>query len=305
MKKIKISPLVPDTSVLAIGCMRLAPLTVNEAVAVLEAAASVGINFYDHADIYGKGASEERFAEAMKVLGWQREQVVVQSKCGIRPGFFDFSKEHIIASVDASLKRLATDYLDVLLLHRPDVLFEPEEVAEAFSELEQSGKVRSFGVSNQNPAQMQLLQSAVTQPLVVNQLQLGPAHTPIIDAGLNVNMKHDGATNRDGDVLSYMRQKQMVLQPWSPFQVDLAQGLFMNHPQYTQLTECLYKYASQYGVSFEAMVIAWLLRIPGKIQPIIGSMNPERIIKMAEGTAVQLSREAWYEIYRSAGNILP
>lgn len=305
MEKINVSPLIPDTSILAIGCMRIAPLNVMEAAKVLETAASVGINFYDHADIYGKGVSEERFAEAMNALGWQREQVVIQSKCGIRPGYFDFSKEHIITSVEQSLQRLATDYLDILLLHRPDVLFEPEEVAEAFDELDQAGKVRAFGVSNQNPAQMELLQSAVKQPLVVNQLQLGPAHTPIIDVGLNVNMKHDGATNRDGDVLSYMRQKQMVLQPWSPFQVDLVQGLFINHPHYKQLTACLQDYATQYGVSFEAMVIAWLLRIPGKIQPIIGSMNTERISKMAEGVTVNLSREAWYDIYRSAGNVLP
>lgn len=290
---------------LALGCMRMASLTAKEAAQVLDTAVSVGINFFDHADIYGGGESERRFKQAQDLLGLSREQMVLQSKCGIQKGYFDFSKEHILSSVDGILERLGTDYLDILALHRPDILWEPEEVAEAFYLLEKSGKVRHFGVSNQNRYQMELLQSYMDKPLAVNQLQLSPAHTPMFDAGVNVNMWGDKASDRDGGVLDYCRLHRVTVQAWSPFQVDLSQGLFVHHPAYTALTGCIHRYATQYGVSDEAIVVAWLLRHPAQIQTIVGTMNPDRLLKMAEAEKVQISRPEWYEIYRSAGNILP
>lgn len=294
-----------DVSRIALGCMRMAAIETKEAARVLESAVAAGITFFDHADIYGGGESERRFATAVKELGLSRESVVLQSKCGIRKGYFDFSKEHILASVDGILERLETDYLDVLALHRPDALMEPEEVAEAFYQLKKSGKVRHFGVSNQNIYQMELLQSYLDQPLVVNQLQLSPAHTPLIDAGLHVNMLETGGIMRDGGLLDYCQLKQITVQAWSPFQVDLGQGLFFHHPDYQGLTQTINKYADQYGVTPEALTVAWILRHPAKIQTIIGSMNPERIAALAAAESVTLTRPEWYDIYRSAGNTLP
>lgn len=289
----------------SLGCMRMAGLDVAAAKEVLSTSLDLGINFFDHADIYGKGESERRFAGAMAELGLKREDLIIQSKCGIRPGFFDFSKEHIVTSVDGILERLNTDYLDILALHRPDALMEPEEVAEAFYQLHKAGKVRHFGVSNQKPYQMELLQSYLDQPLAVNQLQLSPAHTPMIDSGLNVNMLNGAGINRDGGVLDYCRLKKVTIQAWSPFQVDLAKGIFFNHPDYADLTATLDTYAKQYGVSREAVVVAWILRHPAKMQVLIGSMNPDRLAKMMQSQNLELSREDWYTIYRSAGNSLP
>lgn len=294
-----------EVSRIALGCMRMADLEVKEAARVVDAALANGISFFDHADIYGGGQSEERFAAAVKELGLKREQLLLQSKCGIRKGFFDFSKEHILQSVDEILSRLETDYLDVLALHRPDVLMEAEEVAEAFHLLKKVGKVRHFGVSNQNRYQMELLQSYMEEPLVVNQLQLSPAHTPMIDAGLHVNMKDDAATMRDGGLLEYCQLKKVTIQAWSPFQIDLGKGLFTGNPDYVELNETIDRLEKQYGVSSEAIVVSWILRLPAKVQTIVGSMNPDRIEKIAHAYQVELTRPEWYDIYRSAGNILP
>lgn len=294
-----------EASRLVLGCMRMSELSVAEAADVLRAAQASGINFYDHADIYGGGKSETVFAQAAKAAGLKRDELFLQSKVGIRKGFFDFSKEHIVSSVEGILDRLETDHLDFLLLHRPDTLVEPEEVAAAFEHLEQSGKVKYFGVSNQNPMQIELLQKYVPMKLQANQLQFGPAHTPMVDAGFNVNMFDEAGLNRDGSILDYSRLKEMTIQPWSPFQVDLSQGLFIKHPAYQELTAKLQAYADERGVTLEAIVMAWILRHPAMMQPIVGSMNPERITKMCEGTTVELSRQEWYDIYLSAGNSLP
>lgn len=294
-----------EASRLVLGCMRMSELSVAEAADVLRAAQASGINFYDHADIYGGGKSETVFAQAAKAAGLKRDELFLQSKVGIRKGFFDFSKEHIVSSVEGILDRLETDHLDFLLLHRPDTLVEPEEVAAAFEHLEQSGKVKYFGVSNQNPMQIELLQKYVPMKLQANQLQFGPAHTPMVDAGFNVNMFDEAGLNRDGSILDYSRLKEMTIQPWSPFQVDLSQGLFIKHPAYQELTAKLQAYADERGVTLEAIVMAWILRHPAMMQPIVGSMNPERITKMCEGTTVELSRQEWYDIYLSAGNRLP
>lgn len=294
-----------QVSRIALGCMRMSALDVQDAAKVVATSLEHGMNFFDHADIYGGGESERRFAVAVKELGVAREDMILQSKCGIRQGFFDFSKEHILTSVDGILSRLETDYLDVLALHRPDALMEAEEVAEAFRILKESGKVHHFGVSNQNSYQMELLQSYLDEPLVVNQLQFSPAHTPLLDAGLHVNMKEDAATMRDGGLIDYCQLKKITIQAWSPFMVSLQQGLFLTNPNYKSLNDTIDKYAKAYQVSPEAIVVAWILRHPAKIQTIVGSMNPERLARIAKAEQVQLTRPEWYDIYRSAGNILP
>ncbi|MBY5061214.1 aldo/keto reductase [Streptococcus agalactiae] len=290
---------------IALGCMRMSDLEGKQAEEVVGTALDLGINFFDHADIYGGGLSELRFRDAIKHLNVNRDKMIIQSKCGIREGYFDFSKEYILSSVDGILERLGTEYLDFLILHRPDVLVEPEEVAEAFTKLRAEGKVKHFGVSNQNRFQMELLQSYLDEPLAVNQLQLSPAHTPMFDAGLNVNMLNKASIEHDDGIVDYCRLKRVTIQAWSPFQIDLSRGLFVNHPDYKELNETIAKLAKNYNISSEAIVIAWILRHPAKIQAIVGSMNPSRLKAIDKANDIALTREEWYDIYRSAGNILP
>lgn len=290
---------------IALGCMRMSDLEGKQAEEVVGTALDLGINFFDHADIYGGGLSELRFRDAIKHLNVNRDKMIIQSKCGIREGYFDFSKEYILSSVDGILERLGTEYLDFLILHRPDVLVEPEEVAEAFTKLRAEGKVKHFGVSNQNRFQMELLQSYLDEPLAVNQLQLSPAHTPMFDAGLNVNMLNKASIEHDDGIVDYCRLKRVTIQAWSPFQIDLSRGLFVNHPDYKELNETIAKLAKNYNVSSEAIVIAWILRHPAQIQAIVGSMNPSRLKAIDKANDIALTREKWYDIYRSAGNILP
>ncbi|UOQ48512.1 aldo/keto reductase [Gracilibacillus caseinilyticus] len=305
MNKLELGNSGLQVSEIALGCMRMDQLTTQEANRVIEQSMEAGIDMFDHADIYGAGKSEEIFADAIDMNPSIREKMVIQSKCGIRDGFFDFSKEHIIRSVEGSLQRLKTDYLDILLLHRPDALMEPEEVSEAFNELKQSGKVRHFGVSNHNPVQIELLKKSVEQDLIANQLQFSLMFTPMIDAGLNVNMEHDPSIVRDGGVIDYSRLHDMTIQPWSPFQHGFFEGVFVDNDQFPVLNEKLQEYADKKGVSKSAIAIAWILRHPANMQPIIGSMNPERISQIAKASDVTLSREEWYDIYRVAGNKLP
>lgn len=290
---------------IALGCMRMSDLEGKQAEEVVGTALDLGINFFDHADIYGGGLSELRFRDAIKHLNVNRDKMIIQSKCGIREGYFDFSKEYILSSVDGILERLGTEYLDFLILHRPDVLVEPEEVAEAFTKLRAEGKVKHFGVSNQNRFQMELLQSYLDEPLAVNQLQLSPAHTPMFDAGLNVNMLNKASIEHDDGIVDYCRLKRVTIQAWSPFQIDLSRGLFVNHPDYKELNETIAKLAKNYNVSSEAIVIAWILRHPAQIQAIVGSMNPSRLKAIDKANDIALTHEEWYDIYRSAGNILP
>ncbi|HGA2179106.1 TPA: aldo/keto reductase family oxidoreductase [Streptococcus agalactiae] len=290
---------------IALGCMRMSDLKGKQAEEVVGTALDLGINFFDHADIYGGGLSELRFRDAIKHLNVNRDKMIIQSKCGIREGYFDFSKEYILSSVDGILERLGTEYLDFLILHRPDVLVEPEEVAEAFTKLRAEGKVKHFGVSNQNRFQMELLQSYLDEPLAVNQLQLSPAHTPMFDAGLNVNMLNKASIEHDDGIVDYCRLKRVTIQAWSPFQIDLSRGLFVNHPDYKELNETIAKLAKNYNVSSEAIVIAWILRHPAKMQAIVGLMNPSRLKAIDKANDIALTRKEWYDIYRSAGNILP
>ncbi len=305
MKMLSIGTSPLNASEISLGCMRIAGMEPSAVDTLLRTSLEAGINYYDHADIYGGGKSETVFAESIARLGIPRKDLILQSKCGIRRGFFDFSKEHILESVDGILSRLNTDYLDILLLHRPDTLVEPEEVAEAFSTLKQSGKVNHFGVSNQNPAQIELLQASLPMKIEANQLQFSITNTGMIDHGLNVNMEIDPSVDRDGGVLDYCRLKKITIQPWSPFQYGFFEGVFLGNPKFPKLNEVLEAMGAEFGVSSTTMAIAWILRHPARMQPIVGTTSPERIKQVAQASEVNLTRPQWYEIYRAAGNTLP
>jgi Predicted oxidoreductase len=306
MRTIKLGSTTLEVPVVAVGCMRINSLDKAGAERFVQTALEQGANFFDHADIYGAGTCEEIFAEAIHMNDSVRENIILQSKCGIKPGaMFDFSKEHILASTDAILKRLKTDYLDILLLHRPDALVEPDEVAEAFDRLESSGKVRHFGVSNQNPMQIELLKKSVKQPIVANQLQLSITNANMISNGINVNMENSSAINRDGSILDYCRLHDITVQPWSPFQYGFFEGVFLDNDKFPELNKAIDAIAGKYDVSNTTIAIAWLLRHPAKMQPVIGSMNIERLKDCVKAADITLTREEWYEIYRAAGNILP
>ena len=287
----------------AVGCMRISNMTEKEASAFVDTALSLGANFFDHADIYGGGKSEEVFGKAL--ASHDREEFLIQTKCGIRPGRFDFSYDHIVSSVEGSLKRLGTEYIDALLLHRPDTLMEPEEVARAFSHLKESGKVRHFGVSNQNPYQMQLLQSAMDMPLCANQLQFGIMHSPMIQSEFNVNMYNESGVNRDGGVLDFCRLNKITIQPWSPLQYGFFQGCFLDNDKFPELNETLEKIANRYSVPKTTMAFAWILRHPAKMQPVTGTTNMTRLADCIKAADIRITHEEWYEIYRAAGNVLP
>lgn len=293
------------SSAIVAGCFRFHKLSVSDASKFVGTALENGINTFDHADIYGGGKAEELFAQAVDMNATVREQMILQSKCCIRHGFYDASKEYILKSVDGILKRLRTDYLDMLLVHRPDTLIEPEEVASAFDTLEASGKVRNFGVSNHNTMQMELLSKYVKQPLLTNQLQFGIMHTGPVDSGINANMKNAGSIDRDGSVLEYCRLKGITIQAWSPLQYGFFEGTFLGNDNYKEVNAILDRIALEKGVTNGAVAIAWILRHPAKMQPVLGSTNATRIAEMAKAVDVKLTREEWYEIYLAAGNTLP
>ena len=291
---------------IAVGCMGLNKLDGEGVRAFLSASLDAGLYFFDHADIYGGGECESLFGEAMVRLGVARDAYVLQSKCGIVPGkMYDFSEEHILASVDGSLRRLRTDRLDFLLLHRPDALMRPEEVAAAFDKLAASGKVLRFGVSNMHPYQIELLQSCVRRPICVNQLQFSPAHAGMITAGLEANMRTEGAASHDGYVLDYCRLHGIAIQAWSPLRYGLLEGVYLDDPRFASLNACLARIAGECGVAKSAIVAAWILRHPAAMQVVTGTSNARRLLEMAEGARIELSRAEWYEIYLSAGNRLP
>lgn len=306
MKRIKVGSVDLEASAVVLGCMRMNALSQKEATEVIETAVENGIDFFDHADIYGGGECETLFGKALQDSSVKREDILIQSKCGIVPGkMFDFSKEHIIASVEGSLKRLGIEQLDALLLHRPDTLVEPEEVAAAFDELEQSGKVRYFGVSNQNPTQIELLKKAVKQPLIANQLQFGIMHTGMVDQGIHVNMTDQGSFDHDGGILDYSRLHDMTIQAWSPYQYGFFEGVFLGNEKFPELNAAIDELAAKYGVTNTGIATAWILRHPAHMQTIIGTMNKQRIQDVAAASELVLTREEWYKIYMAAGNILP
>ena len=297
-----------ELSEIILGMMRISDKSVKEVEELVETALSVGINAFDLADIYGGGRCEELLGQVLNNRPDLREKMWIQSKCGIRIEeftYFDFSKDYILESVDGILKRLQVDYLDSLLLHRPDALMEADQVAQAFEILHKSGKVRDFGVSNQNPMMMELLKKEVKQPLSINQLQLSAAFTPGFDAGFHVNMEGDKATVRDGSVFEYCKLNDMVIQAWSVLQFGYFKGNFVGNEKFQQLNQVLNRLALKYGVSPSAIAIAWVLRYPAKMQAVVGTTNPKHLIEASQASNVNLTRKEWYEIYLAAGNDLP
>jgi len=305
MKAINIGGSGILASEIALGCMRIQSISSEKAAELVLTALDNGINFFDNADIYAAGESEEIFGNIIKAAAVPRDKIYIQTKCGICDGYFDFSKDHIIEAVNASLKRLGTDYLDVLLLHRPDALMEPEEVAEAFSLLHAAGKVRHFGVSNQKPMQIALLRKYLEWPIIANQLQLSIAHSQMIRHGFEVNMETEGAVDRDGSVLDYCRLYDITIQAWSPFQHGFFAGPFLGSTEYKPLNAMLQEVADTRGVSVTAIAIAWLLRHPAGIQPVVGTMNVTHLNEICQASGIRLTRKEWYDIYVSAGNKLP
>jgi predicted oxidoreductase len=280
----------------------------NKAARLIETALEQGINYFDHADIYTRGKSESVFGEILAASPGLRESIIIQSKCGILfaddplpglPGRYDFGYAHILLSVEDSLHRLQTDYLDILLLHRPDPLADPVEVARAFDELHQSGKVHYFGVSNHTAGQIALLQKYVRQPLIVNQVELNLLHSGLITEGIFANQDGVPYTAVMG-TLDYCRLHGIMIQAWSP----VAGGKLFNHPleagNVSQTAELVAKLAADRGTTKEAITLAWLLRHPANIQPIIGTTNRDRLIASCAADTVTISREEWYALLIAA-----
>ena len=305
MKHIKIGNKI-EASGIVLGCMRMTAVDDAQCEKIINTAIECGITMFDHADIYGKGVCEEKFGKFLTTNKGIREKILIQSKCAICGGYYDFSKKHIINSVEGSLKRLNTEYLDILLLHRPDTLMEADEVAEAFTQLEREGKVKNFGVSNCNPWQIELLKTAVKQEIVANQLQLSLTEAGMITSGMNVNMKNTDSVMHDGGILEYSRIKNITIQAWSPMQYGFCEGVFIgNRGKFPTLNYTIDETAKKYGVLPSAVATAWILRHPANMQVIIGTMNMQRVKDICKGADITLSREDWYRLYCSAGNILP
>lgn len=308
MRYIKFGERQKEVSEVVLGLMRISEMTVDQVEDLIESALAVGINAFDIADCYGHGKCEQILGEVLKRRPDLREKMWIQSKCGIRMEeftYFDFSKEHILEAVDGILERLNVDYIDSLLLHRPDALMEPAEIAEAFDLLKSQGKVIDFGVSNQNPMMMALIQKDVNQPLVANQLQLSAAFTPSFDAGFYVNMKQEAGIVRDSSIFEYCRLHDVVIQAWSVLQFDYFGGVFLGSEKYPELNHVLNRLAEKYHVSPSAVAIAWVLRYPAKMQAVIGTTKKARVAEAAKAAEIQLTRKEWYEIYLAAGNDLP
>ncbi|MFC6294661.1 aldo/keto reductase family oxidoreductase [Lactiplantibacillus daoliensis] len=317
MKTIQLGSTQNRVSAVALGIMRMVRLNTTEAANVLNVVHEHGVNMIDAADIYGNGESEKTFGTALKQSGLKRDDFFIQSKGGIvldpekSSGElvfgqrYDFSKQHLIATVDGILQRLQVDYLDSFLLHRPDPLMETDEVAAAFDDLQSSGKVRHFGVSNFNPMQVELVQQAINQKLIINQLQFGIMHTGPIDFGLHTNMQDDRSINRDGEVIEYSRLHQMTIQAWSPYQYGMFAGTFIDNPKFQGLNDELQALADKYGVTKNAIATAWILRHPAQMQVILGSMNPQHLTESIAGADVTLTKQEWYDVYFAAGNDLP
>jgi predicted oxidoreductase len=310
MKHYQIGKTGPMASQVMLGLMRIADKTDTEIRTLVGAALDAGITMLDHADIYGRPPvhhCEARFAGAMQLTPADRDKIVIQTKAGIREGFFDFSKEHLLTAVDGSLKALKTDYIDILLLHRPDALVEPHEVAEAFDILQAAGKVRHFGVSNQTPGQIELLKTAIRQPLICNQVQLSITHAPIIAQGVAINMEGlEQSVDRTLGVLDYSRAEGMTLQAWSPFQHKFFDGTFVgDRARCPDLNVALDEIAAAHGITPTGVAVAWITRHPAMIQVVLGTTQASRVRESVAGAGVTLSREEWYRLYRAAGYSVP
>jgi predicted oxidoreductase len=310
MKKLLLGTSTLFVPAIAVGCMRIDSVEKTTAELFVKTCLDLGLNFFDNADVYGLGECEKVFAKAIGMSSDLREKIYIQTKCGIvrvndRNVRFDFSKDHILKSVDDSLRRLKTDYLDILLLHRPDALAEPEEIAEAFDVLISKGKVRNFGVSNQDPYLIQLLQKHIKHPIIANQIQLSLTNATLITQTMNMNMLNDFGIDRDNGILNFCRLNNITVQAWSPLQFGASSGTFMGNDNYPVLNAKLKEIGAKYGVSDTAIAIAWILRHPARIQVVTGTVNPERVKDCAKAMDVVLSREDWYDLYLAAGHQLP
>ena len=292
-------------SAVAMGCMRIADKQVGQVDRLVRTALDQGINLFDHADIYGGGKSEELFGQVLKAEPSLREHMYIQSKCGIRKGFYDFSYDHIVGSVEGSLGRLGTDHLDYLLLHRPDALAEQQEFAKAVQDLKSQGKVKAFGVSNMNPAQVELLESWSGETMVTDQVQLSLMHAGLVTAGTNVNVGNTEGTMQDGSLLPWAQKRELGIQAWSPLQYGMFQGCFVGNEKFPELNESLNTLSREYQVSPAAIALSWILRIPGKMQVVTGTADPGHLMDACEAADICLSREHWYELYRACGYLLP
>lgn len=309
MKQINIVNGPQNASQIILGCMRMPTLNTDDAANLIRTAYELGINFFDHATCYGRdGEAETRFGDAFLKTGIRREDVYIQSKCGIlsEKGEFNWSKETILESVNDSLRRLKLDYLDTLLLHRPDLLYEPEQIAEAFDELEKNGKVRFFGVSNVPTMMLEVLRKYIRQPLVINQLQFSLDQSQLMDQALYVNnLTTNRSIDRDNGTLDYCRFHDITVQAWSPLQKGFFQGCFVDDPELPELNRVLGELGEHYGVSKTAIAIAWILRHPAKIQAIAGTMNPSHLSDICEAIKVDLTHNEWYRLYLASGKFLP
>ncbi|WP_161980505.1 aldo/keto reductase [Streptococcus sp. S784/96/1] len=309
MKTLNVKEGPQNVSNIVLGCMRMPALSVEDAAKMIATAVENGVNFFDHATCYGDdGEAERRFGDAFQLTGIKREDIILQSKVGLQfdRNEFDWTKENILSNVDRILERLQTDYLDALLLHRPDLIFEPEQVAEAFDELYTSGKVRHFGVSNVPTLQMELLKKHVKQPLVFNQLQLSIEQSQLIDQALYVNNKTtDMSIDRDNGTLDYCRLNDITIQAWSPLQIGMFGGTFIDNPDFPELNDKLQELGDKYGVTKAAIALAWILRHPAKMQVIVGTMNPQHLIEACAASDIELTHNEWYQLYLASGKFLP
>lgn len=297
-----------NVSRLILGCMRMPDLSVDKAAEMVKTSMDLGINFFDNATCYTDGVAEERFGEAWTKAGIARDRFILQTKCGLcfDRNEFDWRRETILSSVDDSLRRMKTDYLDILLLHRPDLLYEPEEVAAAFDALEKSGKVRHFGVSNVPPMMLEVLKHTVKQPLIINQLQLSLEQSQLIDAAFYMNnLTTERSIDRDNGLLDYSRLQNITIQAWSPLQYGMFGGCFIDDPKYPELNAALAELAEKYHVTKAAIALAWILRHPAQMQVIVGTMNPRHLEESAAATQVSLTHHEWYQLYLAAGKFLP
>lgn len=293
-----------NASRMMMGCMRIAEKPLPQTEKLIVEAVRSGVNAFDLADVYAKGDCEKVFGVAVKDLKLNREEYIVQTKCGIRYAefgkYYDFSREHIVASAESSLQRLKTEYIDVLLLHRPDTLVEPEEVASAFAKLHAAGKVRAFGVSNASAMQIEAFRRCGVN-IAVNQMQFSLGHTLLVDAGVNVNTTKDEAVTRAGDVLEYCRMNGVTLQAWSPLQFGFFGGVFIGNENFPALNAELDRLAEKYHCTPSAIACAWILRHPANMQVITGTTSPERMREMCAAADIELTREEWYALYTATG----
>lgn len=308
MNRINLPNGLENVSRLILGCMRMPDLSIDKAAEMVKTSMDLGINFFDNATCYTDGVAEERFGEAWTKAGITRDRFILQTKCGLcfDRNEFDWRRETILSSVDDSLRRMKTDYLDILLLHRPDLLYEPEEVAAAFDALEKSGKVRHFGVSNVPPMMLEVLKHTVKQPLIINQLQLSLEQSQLIDAAFYMNnLTTERSIDRDNGLLDYCRLHNITIQAWSPLQYGMFGGCFIDDPKYPELNAALAELAEKYHVTKAAIALAWILRHPAQMQVIVGTMNPRHLEESAAATQVSLTHHEWYQLYLAAGKFLP